>query len=271
MKPKGLFFLFLSLLFLFPSISQANSRIVASRHTPQDKWVTIQKRGKFIVGVKDNLPPLAFRDGDGNLTGFEIDIARGLARELLGDENAISFVPLFNQQRLLAVINHQVDFVIASVTLNPSRQRVVDFSDYYYLSATGIVVKANSPFSSFSPPTLIAVLYYSRSIADIQYHLPQAKLRGVTSYQEALELMERGEIEAFAGDVTVLTGWIRENPNYRLLPTIFGSYPLAIVFPKGRENQHLQDKINQVIRRWKREGWLKERARFWGLPTGVLY
>lgn len=83
--------------------------------------------------------------------GFEIDIARGLARELLGDENAVVFVPLFNQQRLLAVIDNQVDFVIASVTLNSSRQQVVDFSDYYYLSATGIVVKADSPFSSYSP------------------------------------------------------------------------------------------------------------------------
>ncbi len=271
MKPKGFFLLFATVLFLFPPFPLANVRIVVSQQTSRDKWVTIQRRGKLIVGVKDNLPPLAFRDADGNLVGFEIDIARGLARELLGDENAVVFVPLFNQQRLLAVIDNQVDFVIASVTLNSSRQQVVDFSDYYYLSATGIVVKADSPFSSYSPPKVIAVLYYSRSIADIQYHLPKAKLRGVVSYQEALDLMEKGEVEGFAGDVTVLTGWVRENPYYRLLPTTFGSYPLAIVFPKGRESLTLQDKINQVIRRWKGEGWLKEKAQFWGLPTAILY
>jgi len=42
----------------------------------------IQKRGKLIIGVKDNLPPLGFRDHNGNLIGLEIDMARELAKEL---------------------------------------------------------------------------------------------------------------------------------------------------------------------------------------------
>ncbi|MGL5192033.1 MAG: transporter substrate-binding domain-containing protein, partial [Chroococcales cyanobacterium] len=44
----------------------------------------IQQRGQLIVAVKDNVRPMGFRAGNGNLQGFEIDIARRLAQELLG-------------------------------------------------------------------------------------------------------------------------------------------------------------------------------------------
>lgn len=57
MKPKGFFLLFATVLFLFPPFPLANVRIVVSQQTSRDKWVTIQRRGKLIVGVKDNLPP----------------------------------------------------------------------------------------------------------------------------------------------------------------------------------------------------------------------
>jgi polar amino acid transport system substrate-binding protein len=79
--------------------------------------------------------------------------------------------------------------------------------------------------------------------------------------------MVSGEIQGFAGDITVLSGWIQENPDYQLLPTIFGGYPLAIALPKGRQYQELRDKVNEVVRKLKQEGWLEERAKYWDLPT----
>ena len=53
------------------------------------EWQDIEKRGNLIIGVKDNLRPLGFTDNNGNLQGFEIDIARRLAQELFGDSQAV--------------------------------------------------------------------------------------------------------------------------------------------------------------------------------------
>jgi polar amino acid transport system substrate-binding protein len=205
-------------------------------------------------------------DSQGNLQGFEIDLAYKLAEELLGDKEAVEFVPLLNQNRLNAVINDDVDIAIASITVNSSRQRLVDFSEIYYFSGTGIIVRKKPFLTNIRDISgKIGVLNHSRAIAQIQYGFPQLSLRGVSSYQEALELMEKGEIQGFAGDIVVLTGITQKNPDYQLLPNIIGAYPMAIALPRGRQYQSLRDQVNQVMRKLKQENWFQEKAQYWGL------
>ena len=69
----------------------------------------IQARGYLIVGIKTNRLPLGFIDETGEISGFEIDIARRLAEALLGDATAVEFVPLRNVDRLNAVLEGRVD------------------------------------------------------------------------------------------------------------------------------------------------------------------
>ena len=223
----------------------------------------IKEKDILTVGVKENLRPLGFRDEAGNLQGLEIDIARRLASELLGDSQKIKLVPVLNQNRLQLVIEDQVDLVVASVSVTPSRQRLVDFSDRYFLSGIGIIVKNVNSNDRF--PQKIGVLANSRSIDEIEYNLRNLDLVTVSSYQEAYQLIETGKIEGFAGDLTVLTGWQQEYPQYQILPRIIGGYPLAVVLPKGRQYQSLRDEVNRIIRQMKTEGWLEERIKYWGL------
>jgi polar amino acid transport system substrate-binding protein len=101
----------------------------------------ILRRGKLIIAVKDNVRPLGFFPQEGQLQGFEIDVARELAEELFGDRQAVILQPVTNQERLQMIIDGKVDLVIARVTVTASRNRLVDFSPYYYLDGTGIVAK----------------------------------------------------------------------------------------------------------------------------------
>lgn len=229
------------------------------------EWSEIDKRGKLIIGVKNNFRPLAYINSEGNLEGFEIDIAKRLAAELLGDAQAVEFIPLDNSQRLPMVMDDQVDLAIASVTVTNSRQRIVDFSPDYYFNRIGIVTQIKN--LSLFEAVKIAVLKNSLTVEEIKVNLPEAKLIGVDSYQEAFSVLENGEAEGFAGDMTILSGWIQEYPQYFLLPQRFSGYPLAIVMPKGLQYQELRDKVSVAIKQWKEEGWLEERAKFWGLAN----
>jgi polar amino acid transport system substrate-binding protein len=233
------------------------------------EWEEIISRGKLIVGVKNNLRPLGYQDSEGNLQGFEIDIARRLAKELLGDANAIELVPISNSQRLQMVIDDRVDLAIASVTVTSSRQRVVDFSPYYYFDTIAIITKNNQlrPFSNIN----IAVLHNSGTIEELKVSLPQANLRGVASYQEALSLLENGEADGLAGDLTILSGWVQQYPQYFILPQRWSGYPLAVVMPKGLQYQELREKVSEAIAQWRKDGWLEERAKFWGLDWFKKY
>ncbi|MGF1540997.1 MAG: transporter substrate-binding domain-containing protein [Pleurocapsa sp.] len=230
------------------------------------EWSEIAERGRIIVAVKDNLRPLGFTDDRGKLVGLEIDIARQLATELFGSSEAVEFVPVTNEQRLQAVLNEEVDMAIARVTVTTPRNRIVDFSPYYYLDGTGLITKDATIENLNSLATAeIAVLENSATIAVIRHKLPQATLIGVNSYQEALELLESNQAQAFAGDRSVLTGWIQEYPQYQLLPERLSGSPLAIVMPKGLQHKQLRQKIEQAIAQWRKSGWLRERIEYWGL------
>lgn len=233
---------------------------------------TIQQRGQLIVAVKDNLRPLGFRGPDGQLLGFEIEIARRLAQELLNPGNAgadrsIVLKPVLNRDRLTTVLNDEADIAIASVTATAGRARLVTFSLPYYLDGTALVTKtpAIQKLSQLANQP-IAVLRNSTTIEVLRYRLPQATLVGVDSYAAAKAAIERGEAIAFAADASVLVGWVQDYPDYRLLSPTLSVEPLCIVIPKGLQYDELRRRINQILTGWDETGWLKERAAYWGLP-----
>jgi polar amino acid transport system substrate-binding protein len=227
----------------------------------------IKRRGHIIVAVKDNLRPLSFIDREGNLVGLEIDLARRLAAEILGDPEAVIFQPVSNQDRLKVVLDDEADLAIARVTATPSRRRIVDFSPYYYLDGTSLVTKNSlrQNITDLSRAT-IAVLENSATIAVIRHNLPDARLIGVQSYQEALKVLEKGQADAFAGDRSLLTGWVQQYPEYKLLPQRLSGEALSVVMPKGLQYESLRQEVEEAIARWRESGWLQERIEYWGLP-----
>ena len=231
-----------------------------------EEWSEIKSRGELKVAVKDNLRPLGFKDDRGNLVGLEIDLARKLAEELLGDAEAVKLLPVTNRERLQVVLDDRVDLAISRVSVTTPRARIVNFSPYYYLDGTSIITK-NKEIENISSLTRskIAVLKDSETIAVISNKLPKATLIGVDSYQEALQLIETKQAEAFAGDRSILSGWIQEYPTYKLLPERLSGAALAIVMPKGLQYKELRFQVNQAISRWRESGWLDERIEYWGL------
>ncbi|MDZ8188528.1 MAG: transporter substrate-binding domain-containing protein [Nostoc sp. ChiSLP02] len=227
----------------------------------------IQRRGYLTIAVKDNLRPLGFRDDSGNLQGLEIDLAQRLAVDLLGKKDAVKFQPVANRDRLSVILDKKVDLAIARVTATASRARIVNFSVPYYLDGTLLVTKdTNVQQLKDLAKQKIAVLNNSSTIAKVRYYLPNAELVGVNSYQEAREQIENNAVVAFAADASVLGGWVQQYPQYRLLPTKLSTEPLSVVMPKGLQYDELRRRVNGAIARYIAEGWLEQRAQYWGLP-----
>ncbi|MEM8804990.1 MAG: transporter substrate-binding domain-containing protein [Cyanobacteria bacterium P01_G01_bin.38] len=227
----------------------------------------IQERGYLIVAVKDNWQPLGFRDETGELIGFEIDIARRLAEELLGDPNAVEFQPVSNLDRVNQVIDGGVDVAIANITITPQRQRIASFSLPYYHDGVGFLTQSPQIQALEDLRTgQVALLDNSSTVAHVRYILPGATLTPVATYQDALGLLASQQVDAFAGDVTLLAGWVQQDDSYHLLSDIISIEPLAIVMPKGTQYRPLRREINQLVESWHDQGWLQERASHWGLP-----
>ncbi|MDX2244895.1 MAG: transporter substrate-binding domain-containing protein [Leptolyngbyaceae cyanobacterium bins.302] len=233
---------------------------------------TIKRRGHLVVAVKDNLPPLGFRDVNGRVEGFEIDLARQIAKELLGNSSAVDFKPVSNQERLNSVLRGDVDLAIAQVTLTPSRLRVVSFSFPYYKDGVAIATQAPSVQSLANlTGRRIAVLNSSSTVEVLRRQLPTAILVPVNSYQAAREAVDTGQAIAVAADASVLVGWTRQFSQFRLLSPLLSAHSLAIVLPKGQQYEALREEVNQIVSRLSSSGWLQERANYWGLPRNLSF
>jgi polar amino acid transport system substrate-binding protein len=228
---------------------------------------TIRDRGYVVVAVREAHRPLSFRDPQGDLVGLEIDVARRLAEALFADSEAVEFVVVDNADRLPAVLEGRVDLAIAGLTLTAARQRLVSFSLPYYLDGTGILVR-DPQIQSLQGmhQRRIGVLDGSSSVPLVRYLLPLARLTSLTSYRQAFEQLSRGQIDGFAGDITMLTGWQQNYSDYYLIPQPLSAEPLAIALPKGTQYTDLQSLVNQTISEGHATGWLEDRSNRWGLP-----
>src|SRR5258706_7135116 len=72
----------------------------------------IIKRDKLIISTFSTAPPLCFTNEKGELVGFDIDIARLIAKGLLGDPNKIEFMTVTSEGRWPSVLSGKADFGI---------------------------------------------------------------------------------------------------------------------------------------------------------------
>jgi polar amino acid transport system substrate-binding protein len=228
---------------------------------------TIKARGYLIVAVKENLRPLGFRDATGELQGFEIDLAKRLAKDLLGREEAVQFLPVQNADRITVLTENKADVTIAHLTATAARSRLVYFTFPYYFEGTALLTPSPVKTSQSLAAKPIALL---RGAANAEVaakrSIPNVKLVFVESYGAAAEKIDRQEVAGFVGDVSPLVGWQQEMPSYGLLPLGGMREPMAIAFPKGLQYESLGIALRQSLETWRQEDWLRGKAIRWGLP-----
>ncbi|MGK7906438.1 MAG: transporter substrate-binding domain-containing protein [Synechococcus sp.] len=230
-------------------------------------WQDIQQSGVLRVAVKDNSPPLAWQDNQ-EWQGFEVDIARQLAESLLGDEQAVEFVAVNNQERLEIVAADRVDLAIAQIGITLGRIRLVSLTVPYYLDGTAVVVPRSSPLASTSELTTeaIAVIEGSTAVATLNTLHPEVEIVGTSSYQASLEALQTGKVDAVAADASIMAGWVPEHPDYKLLTPLMSGSGLAVALPKGNQYAELRQLVHVEMQRLADSGWFEQQASNWGLP-----
>ncbi|MDF2810071.1 MAG: transporter substrate-binding protein [Microvirga sp.] len=106
-----------------------------------DQLDRVKQRGKLIVGIKNDYPPFGWLDASGQVKGFEIDLAKFVAKEMLGSDTAVELVPVVASNRIELLNAGRIDLIFATLGKNADRAKVIDFTDEYYMMA-GIVLLA---------------------------------------------------------------------------------------------------------------------------------
>jgi polar amino acid transport system substrate-binding protein len=104
-------------------------------------------RGKVIVGVSSESPPFGFIDEKGELVGFDIDVAKLIARALFGGKENIEFVKQPFSARWANVQTGKIDFGIQVTTIYPDRLLNVAFTRSYMDSGIAIITRNDVPIN----------------------------------------------------------------------------------------------------------------------------
>ncbi|MFI1887274.1 glutamate ABC transporter substrate-binding protein [Streptomyces jumonjinensis] len=110
----------------------------------------IKERGKLVVGVDQNSYRWGYRDpATGDLLGFDIDLARAIAKDILGSETAVIFRAIPTDQRIPALDNGTVDLVVRTMTINCDRAEQVAFSTAYFQAGQQVLASKGSDITGY--------------------------------------------------------------------------------------------------------------------------
>lgn len=111
----------------------------------------IVERGKLVVGVDQNSYRWGYRNPTtGGLEGFDIDLARAIAKDILGRPDAIIFRAIPTNQRIPALNNGTVDIIVRTMTINCSRIKQVAFSTAYFQSGQQVLAPKGSSITGYN-------------------------------------------------------------------------------------------------------------------------
>ena len=224
----------------------------------------IKKRDKLIVGVKYDTNLFGLKDpASGEVKGFDIDIAKELAKELLGDEKKIELKEVTSKTRIPMLDKGDIDLIIATMTITDERKKQVNFSDIYYKAGQSLLVKKGSEVKSVDDLKGKKVLTAkgSTSAQNIRKKAPDAEVLEFDNYADAFTALKAGKGDALTTDNTILLGMSLQDPNYVLTGGLFTDEPYGIAIKKGDEG--MTKTVNDFLKKIKDNGRYNEIYKNW--------
>ena len=217
----------------------------------------IRKRDKLIVGVFSDKPPFGFVNEQGEYVGFDTDLGKRFAKDLLGDEKKIEFVVVEPASRIPFLQSDKVDLILANMTVTPERREAVEFTNPNLRVAVQALVPEASSVKVLDDLASKTTIVTTGTTADIWLtkNHPDWKVLKFEKNSESLQALANGRGDAYAQDNLVLFSWAKKNPGYRVLEQKLGDEaPIAPAVKKG--NIQLRDWVNTELAKLGEEKYL---------------
>ncbi|WP_328403726.1 glutamate ABC transporter substrate-binding protein [Streptomyces sp. NBC_00390] len=213
---------------------------------------------KITVGIKFDQPGLGLKTPDGKYTGFDVDVANYVAKQLGYKPGDIQFKEAKSADRETLLQRGDVDFIAATYSINPERAKKVDFAGPYFLAHQDVLVRADD--NSITKPAdlnnkKLCSVTGSTSAQNVKDQLaPKAQLQEYGGYSECLTGLENKVIDALTTDDVILAGYAAQPEHqgkFKLGGFKLSNENYGIGVQKGSE---LKAKINTALEKMVADG-----------------
>ncbi|MEU4732867.1 MULTISPECIES: glutamate ABC transporter substrate-binding protein [unclassified Streptomyces] len=216
-------------------------------------------KGTLSIGIKFDQPGIGMRESDGTFTGFDVDVATYVAKELGYKPDRIEFKQVFSNDRELLLQYNEVKFVVASYSINEKRKEKVDFAGPYFLAHQDVLTRAGD--SSINKPEdlnskQLCSVTGSTSAENLKKNLaPKAATLELGGYSECIVALQDNLVDAMTTDNAILAGYAARKGNegkFKLLGQNLSNENYGIGLKKG--DKELQGKINEALKKMVADG-----------------
>jgi polar amino acid transport system substrate-binding protein len=222
---------------------------------PGSTMAAIAERGRLVVGVDQNTFLFGFRNpASGQLEGFDIDVAREIARSIFGDPDRVDLRVVDASQRESALESGQVDLVVRTFSITCDRKDKVAFSTTYFNANQRILVVKGSGIASAADLSgkRVCAVRGTTSLSALFALDPRPTLFGVSSWTDCLVMLQQGQVDAVSTDDVVLFGLAAQDPNTEVVGPSMGIEPYGVGIKK--ENDDLVRFVNGVLDEMRADG-----------------
>ena len=237
----------------FPTASQAAEAVAA-----------IRKRGRLLVGLDIGSNLFSFRDPvTGEITGFDVDIAGEVARDIFGKPSAVEYRILSSADRITALQTNAVDIVVKTMTITCERRKLVNFSTTYFTAYQRILAPRNSDITG--PDNLsgkrVCVARGTTSLRKVQEINPPPAIVTVVTWADCLVALQQREVDAISTDDAILAGLVTQDPYLHIVGPNMAEEPYGIGI--NLTNTPLVRFVNGTLERIRNDGTWEDLYNKW--------
>ena len=231
----------------------------------QEKQAEQKLPDKIVIGLDDNFPPMGFRDDNGELVGFDIDLAKEAGKRL---GIPVEFKPIDWDSKEAALKSKQVDMLWNGLTITEDRGKQIAFSKPYLNNAQILVVRADSPITDRAglAGKTIGTQEGSSSVealdkqADFKNSLQDVKKYG--DFVAAFMDLEVGRIDGLLVDSVVGRYYMSKKPGkFKVIDDKMGDEQYGVGM--RQEDTLLQEKLNGVLKDMSADGTMTKLSQKW--------
>ena len=210
----------------------ASLRPFPDRAQADDAVAKIKARGRLIVGLDIGSNLFSFRDPiTGEITGFDVDIAGEVARDIFGTPSQVEYRILSSADRIAALQNNQVDIVVKTMSITCERKKLVNFSTVY-LTANQRILAAARLDRSRSVDDLsgkrVCAVKGTTSLQRIQEITPSPIIVAVVTWADCLVALQQRQVDAVSTDDSILAGLVAQDPYLHIVGPSMNEEPYGI-------------------------------------------
>ena len=185
----------------------------------------INDTGQMNLGFRDSEPPMSFKNQSGKAVGYSIDlcdhIVAAVKQKLGRPDISVNYVPVTAENRFESIASANIDILCGATTKTLDRSEHVGFTQLTFATGASLLSLqvAKVPDVLGLKGKRVAVVSNTTTIEALKTVLDErlvdAEVVSVSSAEEGMTLLEKGEVDAFSSDQVVLIGQVILRGNER--------------------------------------------------------